>query len=125
MGKEKHPIEITKISGNNDKLIASLKNITDRNQAETLAGQSIYVLRESLPNLSETEFYQHDLIGMEVRKDNEPFGNIMAFHNFGAGELIEIRLNTGEEKIFPFDKKTIPEINLAQGYVAINTPEEI
>ena len=51
-----HParsFEITKLKAAKDDFIASLKSVSDRNEAETLKGVELFVAREKLPKLKD------------------------------------------------------------------------
>ena len=72
-------------------LVATLKGVTTRNEAERLNGIELYVAREKLPATDEDEYYHADLIGLAaVTTAEEPLGKVIAIHNFGAGDIIEI-----------------------------------
>src|SRR5437762_749790 len=47
-----------------DHLVATLKGITSRDEAERLNGLELYVAREKLPATEEDEYYHADLIGL-------------------------------------------------------------
>ena len=74
-------------------VVARLAGVDDRNAAEALKGIELYVERARLPAAAEGEFYHADLIGLTaVDGDGKPIGEIVAVQNFGAGDLLEIRL---------------------------------
>ncbi len=62
--------EISKLKAAKDDFIASLKNVNDRNEAETLKGVELFVAREKLPKLKTHEAYAHDLMGLDVVLEN-------------------------------------------------------
>src|ERR1700694_4569426 len=77
-------------------LVATLKGIATREEAERLNGVELYVAREKLPATDEDEYYHADLIGLAaVNAANEPIGRVLAIHNFGAGNIIEIAPPSG------------------------------
>src|ERR1700722_17953212 len=45
-------------------LVATLKGVTTRNEAERLNGIELYVAREKLPATDDDEYYHADLIGL-------------------------------------------------------------
>ena len=63
-----------KVSGHSKELLrVKIKGIDDRNAAKELIGCRLYADRSALPELkSEDEFYQADLIGLEVRLAERP-----------------------------------------------------
>ncbi|MCD7058379.1 ribosome maturation factor RimM [Pelagibacterium xiamenense] len=106
-------------------VIATLKGVTDRNQAEKLNGVSLYVTRDRLEEPDEDEFYHTDLIGLSVRLvDGSELGTITAVTNFGADDLLDVRLSGARRSVFlPFTKAVVPEVKLAEGYVTAIPPE--
>jgi 16S rRNA processing protein RimM len=109
-----------------DHLVATLKGIATREDAERLNGIELYIAREKLPATGEDEYYHADLIGLAaVNATNEPLGRVIAIHNFGAGDIIEIAPAQGATMLLPFTNAVVPEVDLATGRVVIALPEEI
>ena len=107
-------------------LVATLKGIADRDAAERLNGIELYVSREKLPATSDDEYYHADLIGLAaVTAANEPLGQVIAIHNFGAGDIIEIAPPQGASMLLPFTNAVVPTVDLSGGRVVIELPEEI
>ncbi len=117
--------EIAGLKPQKDGFIATLKNVVDRNKAETLKGVELFVLRRQLPEPGKDEVYIHDLIGVRVvEMDGAGFGTVVAVPNFGAGDLIEIRRDGAEETVLvPFAQDYVPVIDLAKREIVIDLPE--
>ena len=79
---------------NSNVIIAKISGTDDRNAAETLRGTELFIERDTLPVLKEDEFYQADLIGFDVVRDDRKIGIVDCFQNYGAGDIIE--LNNGD-----------------------------
>jgi 16S rRNA processing protein RimM len=109
-----------------DHLVATFKGIVTRNDAEKLNGIELYVPREKLPATDEDEYYHTDLIGLAaVNTADEPLGRVVALHNFGAGDIIEIAPPTGATMLLPFTNAVVPTVDIAGGRVVIELPQEI
>ena len=107
-------------------LVATLKGVTTRNDAERLNGLELYVAREKLPVTDDDEYYHADLIGLAAETTaGEPLGKVIAIHNFGAGDIIEIALASGPTMLLPFSNAVVPTVDLGGGRVLIELPEEI
>ena len=91
-------------------VVARIDGIADRNAAEALKGIELYVDRERLPAAAEGEFYHADLIGLAaVDPAGKPIGEIVGRANFGAGDLLEIRLaGSRKTELMPFTDDTSP-----------------
>jgi 16S rRNA processing protein RimM len=105
-------------------VLARLAGIGDRSAAEALMGVELYVARAHLPPPAEDEFYHADLIGMlAVDPEGKVLGRISAVHNFGAGDLIEIRLApSGKSELVPFTTATVPTLDVTAGRAVVVMP---
>jgi 16S rRNA processing protein RimM len=115
-------LEIESLRPAKDYFVATLSGIGDRDAAEALANLKLYVPRDRLPALVETdEFYHADLIGLAVvNKAGEQLGTVLAIHNFGAGDLIEVRLAAGgKTELVPFNEINVPGVDIAAGRIVI------
>jgi 16S rRNA processing protein RimM len=107
-------------------LVATLKGIASREEAERLNGLELYIAREKLPATSADEYYHADLIGLAaVTPANEPLGRVIAIHNFGAGDITEIAPPHGATMLLPFTNAAVPSVDVAGGRVVIELPDEI
>lgn len=115
----------------------TLQGVSDRDAAEALKNTGLYVARDKLPSLDdEDDFYHSDLVGLAVRdSDGAQMGRVLACHNFGAGDLLEIRFTKaycethalnqiGGTAFYPFTKLVVPQVNLAEGYITLVPPKE-
>jgi 16S rRNA processing protein RimM len=83
--------------------IARFTEITDRNAAEAMRGQTLTVPRSALPPLEEGEYYHADLIGLACESgEGEPLGTVVAVENYGAGDILEIERPDGRRTMVPF-----------------------
>jgi 16S rRNA processing protein RimM len=87
-------------------LIALIKGVNDRNQAETLLGCEIFIRREQLPAASEGEYYWSDLIGLEVvTTEGVVLGIVDGLLETGANDVLIVK---GErERAVPFIKDQV------------------
>jgi 16S rRNA processing protein RimM len=109
-----------------DHLVATLKGVATREDAERLNGLELYVARDRLPETDDDEFYHADLIGLAaVTTAEQPLGKVLAIHNFGAGDIIEIAPPQGATMLLPFTNAVVPTVDLAGGRVVIELPQEI
>jgi 16S rRNA processing protein RimM len=114
---------------------ARLEGVADRTAAEALRGLELFVSRDCLPPAEDGEWYVNDLVGLlAVAPDGAELGKIIAVQNYGAGDLLEIRLpkTSGEEgvaqattRLVPFTEAAVPEVDIAGGRVVVVLPEEI
>ena len=122
-----HIVKIESLRPAKDHFVARLAGVSDRDAAERLTNVKLYVPRERLPAPeSADEFYYADLIGLAVIDGSgNDLGTVLAIHNFGAGDLVEIKpANGGVTKLLPFNEATVPVVDLAAGRLIVEPPAE-
>ena len=118
--------EVTHAREAKDHLVVTLKGVASRDDAERLNGLELYVPRDRLPETDDGEYYHTDLIGLAaVTTSEQPLGKVIAIHNFGAGDIIEIAPPQGATMLLPFTNAVVPSVDLAGGRVVIDLPQEI
>ncbi len=120
-------IEIEALRPAKDHFVAALAGIHDRDAAARLANTRLYVPRERLPQLADPdEFYHSDLIGREVfDRSGRLIGYVVAIHNFGAGDLIEVRLDAGgRTELLAFNDSNVPSVDIMAGRIVVDPPAD-
>ncbi len=122
----KRQFEVAQAREAKDHLVATFKGVATRDEAERLNGIELYVARDKLPATDADEYYHTDLIGLAaVTTDGDALGRVLAIHNFGAGDIIEIAPPKGATMLLPFTYAVVPEVDLTGGRVVIALPQEI
>ncbi len=127
-------IEIKRKSGftktNDEILIAKIDEINNRNDFEKFRNKEIFVNRDEFKELKKDEFYQTDLIGMDVIFENKKIGKVINILDFGASEIIEIEfLEENKERnllkieTFPFNNDFFGEIDVEKNFIEIKLPQ--
>lgn len=102
-------------------LVLRLAGVNTREAAEALNGIELLLPREALPDTGDDDFYYADLIGLNaIETGGDPLGKILAVHNFGAGDMLELRLTDGKSVFVPFTKAAVPIVLVKSGTVTIN-----
>jgi 16S rRNA processing protein RimM len=118
-------LEIESLRPAKNHFVAKLAGIRDRSAAEQLVNQKLYVPRTRLPAPAQAdEFYHADLIGLAVvDRAGARLGTVVAIHNFGAGDLIEVRPDGGgDSQLVPFDELNVPAIDVVAGRIIVDAP---
>jgi 16S rRNA processing protein RimM len=107
-----------------DMFVARVKGVADRNAAEALNGIELFVARDLLPPPEEEEFYHADLIGLRVENGGgDLLGTIVALHNFGAGDILEIApprdVQDQTTAMVAFTRALVPVVDVAGGRVTV------
>jgi len=107
-------------------LIARFRGVGDRSTAERLVNVRLFVPRERLPAPAPDEFYHADLIGLSaVAADGTEIGIVVAIHDFGAGDILELQPRAGGTTIMvPFTAEFVPRVEIASGRIVVLPPED-
>lgn len=112
--------EIAKLKPATDHFICTLKNVSDRNKAEMLKGTELFITRAQLPA---DEFYLNDLIGVPVFNGATALGAVMGFENFGAGDVIDVKVEgRGESVLVPYNPIFVVEATKKK--IVLNLPDD-
>src|SRR6476620_3333180 len=121
----KRRFEIETVRPAKDHLVARLKGVDDRTAAERLTNLKLFVPRAQLPEIEADEFYHADLIGPSAEDAaGNAIGAVIAVHNFGAGDLLEIQPPEGSTMLLPFIETVVPEVDVKGGRLVVVLPEE-
>ena len=109
-----------------DAAVVALDGVNNRDAAEALKGAELFVPRTALPKEDADEFYHADLIGLRAEDtEGRAMGTVRALHNFGAGDVLEIVRDDGDEVFLPFTREVAREIDIEGGRIVIAAPEDI
>lgn len=102
-------------------LLVRFEEVSDRSHAERLNGTELFVDRALLPATEdEEEFYLEDLVGLAAATaDGEPVGEVIAVHNFGAGDILEIAPPEGATVMIPFSEAAVPDLDVEAGVLTV------
>lgn len=109
-------------------VVARVKEVATKEQADALRGLKLYVPRDRLPPVEdEDEFYLTDLIGLQARDaDDAVIGRVKAVQNFGASDMLEIAPTGGGATWYlPFTKDAVPEVRPNDGWLRAIRPTEV
>jgi len=107
-------------------LALTLAGVRDRSAAEALKGAELFVAKDRLPPPDEEEWYYDDLIGLRAFGPDDRFvGEVAAVQNYGAGDLLELRLAEGGAALLPFSRACVPVVDIAAGRLTVVMPEDI
>lgn len=98
-------------------LVASFKEIVDRNMAETMNGVSVWADRSNLPTLADDEYYWSDLVGLTViNEEGENLGVIKEMFETSAHEIISVKPTSDsvddEERLIPWHTDIVLHVDI-------------
>jgi 16S rRNA processing protein RimM len=100
-------------------LVARLTGIDNRDQALALARQELWIERRELPALKNGEYYQADLVGLEVvNLEGHVLGRVDHFLDTGANAVMVV---IGKrEHWLPMVPRHVPKVDLERGRITVD-----
>ncbi len=110
-----------------DGIAVRIDGVQSREDAIALKNTQLFANRGDLPDLKADDFYHSDLIGLAVvGQDNTTLGHIIAVHNYGAGDILEVQPQTATKEnsvLLPFSHAVVLLVDIAKGQIVIDTPD--
>jgi 16S rRNA processing protein RimM len=113
VGEKKEKLKIQKhfISGDNFSL--KFFDINSREEAESLKNKDVFIESTQLKKLDDESWYHSEIVGLSVETmKGNLVGEVKAIYNFGAGDIIEIKLISGKIEMIPFTKDFVQDIKI-------------
>jgi 16S rRNA processing protein RimM len=103
--------------------LVKFKHIHDRNEAETVANLELYLPADELPELTEDQFYFHEIKGFIVVDANlGELGTIVRVDEFPAQALLVMRYQ-GREILIPIAGDIVGKVDREAKTIATKLPE--
>lgn len=101
-------------------LLAALSGVTDRDAANAVLGAEIAVFREQLPELMAGEYYQADLIGLDlIDMNGVRIGRLLEIGETGANDVMVVE-GAGTILIPLVMGKIVRQIDLENGFIQVD-----
>ena len=126
IGEQHKPVRITNCRGighpsSQEVMLVTFEGYNDREKVETLRSQMVYVRTDERPPLPEGEYYQHQLLGLQVTdEDGKALGVLVDILRTGANDVYIIKAETGREILCPAIDSTILGVDLEQGEMRVH-----
>ena len=124
-GRQKIQVDDWKRHG--DGLVAHLKGVDDRDIARTWCQQDIHVDKALLPDLSNQEFYWHQLEGLAVTSHFEGqeirLGVVKSLLETGANDVLVVEGDAHsvdrQERLIPYAEQFVTSIDVENGTIDV------
>ena len=111
-GKEKLPLEISRVRFFKNLVIVKFKGIDNINDIEKYKGSDLFVTREEAVPLEEDEYYIADIIGAAVyTEDGEEFGILKDVLETGAN-LVYVIGHEGKDVLVPAIPDCVKDVDV-------------
>lgn len=101
--------------------VVFLEGVEDRAAAEELVKAILWVEQDATASTEDDAWYDHQLVGLDVVRDDEVVGRVARVDHLPAHDLLVV---TSDEReiLVPFVKAIVPEVDLAAGRVVVTPP---
>jgi 16S rRNA processing protein RimM len=114
-------LRLVKCRPHREGLLVSFEGYTTPEAIGQFRNQLLYVKAYDRPPLPAGEYYQHQLVGLQVTSDaSVPLGKVIEILETGASDVLVVRPEVGPEVLIPFVDEFIRDINLAQGEIIVH-----
>lgn len=113
------PFSIESLRAHQGRIVLLFRGLTTRNDVESLVGMTIYGDRSEVP-LKSGEYFDSDLIGLEVRDAlGRLFGNVVGVEHFPGSDMLFV----GEgRRMLPLIAQFISRVDLANKQILVSVP---
>jgi 16S rRNA processing protein RimM len=113
LGQNHLPLKISSCRTHNEGLLLAFEGITSPEQMGQFRNQILFTSRKTAPKLSKGEYYQYELIGMEVEDESGTLlGKVTDVFETGANDVYEVTDANGREILLPAITEVILEVDL-------------
>ncbi len=107
----------------NSHAVVFLEDVDDRTAAESLVRAILWMEQDdSADPVEDDAWYDHQLVGLEVVRDQETVGRVVRVDHMPAQDLLIVRVADDREVLVPFVKAIVPEVDIAAGRVVVTPP---
>ncbi|GBG97394.1 ribosome maturation factor RimM [Lactococcus termiticola] len=93
------------------------------NDVEKFKGMTLQIAEENQSELSDTEFYYHEIIGCKVYEDEAYIGDIVEILQPGANDVWVVKRQGKRDLLLPYIPSVILEVNVADKRVNVDIME--
>jgi 16S rRNA processing protein RimM len=113
VGEDHRPVTISKRREHNDGLLLAFVELPGVEDVEAFRNVPLSAAVADRPPLPAGEYYQHQLLGLEVIEDSgEPLGTLVEILHTGGNEVFVVRPEEGGELLLPAIDQVVRAVDL-------------
>lgn len=121
VGEGHEEMEIQSLRDHGGGLLVRFAGTEGREDVEGLRNKMVYVRADDRPKLPEGEYYQHEIIGLDVVSDEgQVLGALVEILETGANNVYVVRDKTGNELLLPAIDEVVLGIDLRKGRIRVH-----
>lgn len=116
------PLTIREFKWMNSHPVAFFEGVDDRSAAEELVRAILWIDEDaSAAPAEEDAWYDHQLVGLDVVRDDVVVGRVARVDHFPAQDLLIVAVGE-REVLVPFVRAIVPEVDVPGGRVVVTPP---
>lgn len=120
-GEAHHPLTIRSTRQHNKGLLVHFEGLDSPEAAGAYRNTWVFVRADDRPPLPEGEYYQHQLIGLQVRtQEGEVLGQVVEIINTGANDVLVVRRAAARDVLLPFIDDVILQVDIPSGEMTVH-----
>jgi 16S rRNA processing protein RimM len=102
--------------------VAFFAEVADRTAAESIVRAILWIDAATVEeSVEDNAWYNHQLVGLEVRRGEELLGTVSEVQHFPAQDLLSVKTPNGIVLV-PFVEAIVPRVDLEAGVVSVTPP---
>ncbi len=120
VGNQGTPRKLISCVQRKGKYIIELEGITHIDHVETIKGETLFITRDQLGDLSDDEYYWSDLLGMHVvDTQGKVLGELVKIFSTGSNDVFVV--DRDKQYYIPATTDVILEISMQKGTIVVDT----
>jgi 16S rRNA processing protein RimM len=120
LGEDHLPVTIKSRRHHNDGMLLAFEEFGDKEALEQVRNLPLFVHVSEIPALPAGEYYQHQLLGLDVlEEDGNALGTLAEILSTGANDVYVVREADGKELLLPAIKDVVQKIDLEQRQITV------
>jgi 16S rRNA processing protein RimM len=121
IGETRRPYQVKQVRRHKQGMIVLLDGMGDRDEAETLRGQFVYVHIKNAVPLEEGEYYLFQIEGIKVVSDTgEELGRLTDLIETGANDVYVVTSPDNREILLPVIPEVIRRVDVSAGIMTVH-----
>jgi 16S rRNA processing protein RimM len=121
VGRDKRPYRVLGVRAHQKAMLIKLEGVAGREEAEDFRGELIYVSLDDAVPLETDEYYEHQIVGLQVETDTgERLGEVVETLTLpGANEVLIVHGPRGE-LLIPVTEEVVVGFDLEEGRILVH-----
>jgi 16S rRNA processing protein RimM len=124
LGAHRQPRRVARMRRHRDGMVVLFDSVADRDQAELLRDQEVFVHIDDAVPLEEGEYYLFELQGIRVVADTgEELGRLTGVLETGANDVYVVTTGDNQELLLPVIPQVILKVDIPGGLMIVHLLE--